>query len=584
MSKVMCWIMGNGGTRSLRGLPAGLLACAALFAAPVDEVSARTNASTPTATISAGITSVIEGGSATFTVTLSSAASAGGLTINLSVADVAGSDFVASTNEGAQTMSFSEGETSKSYGVATVNDENVESNGDVTVTLTSGTGYSLGTPKSASVLVKDNDPTATISAGITSVIEGGSATFTVTLSSAAPAGGLTINLSVADVAGSDFVASANEGAQTMSFSEGETSKSYGVATVNDGNVESNGDVTVTLTSGTGYSLGTPKSASVLVKDNDPTIVTISTGGTSGTNVTEGGPAVFFIHLSGAAPEGGLTINLSVADVAGSDFVASANEGAQTRSFSEGQTMRFYAVATFNDGNDENDGDVTVTLTSGTGYSLGTPKSASVLVKDNDPPGATDDKPIITIYYDQNYSAAATDRYLEARKLLNNARRPYQVRFVTGNSKVDKLAGVSGSVMPRFFLDDPEELGWGPSEPKVNNGGLKWLRSVLQVSASKPVVGDQADQVLSAVAAPNPFNPSTTIRVQLPASGPVSLTIYNMAGQVVRTLWDGRQVEAGDYAINWDSRDQQGHPVSSGVYLYVLRTHQQVLKHKMVLIR
>ena len=198
--------------------------------------------------------------------------------------------------------------------------------------------------------------------------------------------------------------------------------------------------------------------------------------------------------------------------------------------------------------------------------------------------AVPDEPTITIYHDPNHSAAAVDRYDEAERLLANARprRLFVVRIVTGTAEVDRLAGVSNSVMPRFFLGDPEEQDWGPSEPGVNNGGLRWLRSVL--SASKLVAEDQADQVLSVVAAPNPFNPSTTIRVQLPVGGPAFLTIYNLAGQVVRTLWEGRQVEAGDYAIDWDSRDGQGQPVASGVYLYVLRTKSQVLKNKMVLIR
>ena len=93
-----------------------------------------------------------------------------------------------------------------------------------------------------------------------------------------------------------------------------------------------------------------------------------------------------------------------------------------------------------------------------------------------------------------------------------------------------------------------------------------------------------DSVLAAIAAPNPFNPTTTLHIQLPATGPVSLTIYNMAGQGVRSLWDHHVLKAGYHAMDWDGRDQQGHPVTSGVYLYQLRTRKQVLMNKMVLIR
>jgi hypothetical protein len=68
--------------------------------------------------------------------------------------------------------------------------------------------------------------------------------------------------------------------------------------------------------------------------------------------------------------------------------------------------------------------------------------------------------------------------------------------------------------------------------------------------------------------PNPFNPQTTIAYQLPQVGPVKLTLYNVAGQVVRRLVDQVQA-AGQYQVTWDSRDDQGREVGSGVYLYRL---------------
>ena len=84
-------------------------------------------------------------------------------------------------------------------------------------------------------------------------------------------------------------------------------------------------------------------------------------------------------------------------------------------------------------------------------------------------------------------------------------------------------------------------------------------------------------------APNPFNPTTSLHVQLPASGPVWLTIYNVAGQVVRTIM-AQSLEADYHIFHWDGHDQQGHPVTSGVYLYRVQTTKQVLVGKMALIR
>ena len=106
------------------------------------------------------------------------------------------------------------------------------------------------------------------------------------------------------------------------------------------------------------------------------------------------------------------------------------------------------------------------------------------------------------------------------------------------------------------------------------------------ASAKPVLlGRSAtpDSVLAAVSVPNPFNPSTTLHVQLPGSGPVSLTLYNLSGQVVRRLMEGR-LDAGVYAYEWDGRDGQGQPVGSGVYIYRLRASDQIFVGKVTLIR
>ena len=63
--------------------------------------------------------------------------------------------------------------------------------------------------------------------------------------------------------------------------------------------------------------------------------------------------------------------------------------------------------------------------------------------------------------------------------------------------------------------------------------------------------------------PNPFNPSTTIRYSMKEAGPVSIEIYNIKGQLVRTLVDGVK-EAGNHTIVWNGLDKSNRSVSSGV--------------------
>ena len=90
--------------------------------------------------------------------------------------------------------------------------------------------------------------------------------------------------------------------------------------------------------------------------------------------------------------------------------------------------------------------------------------------------------------------------------------------------------------------------------------------------------------LAALAAPNPFNPSTTLYFQVPESGEVSLVIYNLAGQVVRTLIPGRTLKAGIYDVFWEGRDEQGRPAAPGVYLYRLTAGDKAIVRKMTLLR
>ncbi|MEW5794839.1 MAG: T9SS type A sorting domain-containing protein [Candidatus Zixiibacteriota bacterium] len=78
--------------------------------------------------------------------------------------------------------------------------------------------------------------------------------------------------------------------------------------------------------------------------------------------------------------------------------------------------------------------------------------------------------------------------------------------------------------------------------------------------------------------PNPFNPVTEIGFALPTADDVTLEVFNVLGQKVATLVDGR-VEAGAHRVTWDGSDQ-----SSGVYFYRLTAGKQVLSKKMLLLK
>ena len=83
--------------------------------------------------------------------------------------------------------------------------------------------------------------------------------------------------------------------------------------------------------------------------------------------------------------------------------------------------------------------------------------------------------------------------------------------------------------------------------------------------------------------PNPFNPSTSIRYDLPEASVVRLAVYNALGQQVRMLVSQEQA-AGSYDVVWDGRDGSGRVVSSGVYLMQFRAGTYARTHKMLLLK
>jgi hypothetical protein len=83
--------------------------------------------------------------------------------------------------------------------------------------------------------------------------------------------------------------------------------------------------------------------------------------------------------------------------------------------------------------------------------------------------------------------------------------------------------------------------------------------------------------------PNPFNPTTEISFDLPNAANAKLEIYNIMGQRVATLVD-RFTEAGTHSVTWNSTDDQGHQVASGIYFYRLDAGAFVDTKKMVLLK
>ncbi len=83
--------------------------------------------------------------------------------------------------------------------------------------------------------------------------------------------------------------------------------------------------------------------------------------------------------------------------------------------------------------------------------------------------------------------------------------------------------------------------------------------------------------------PNPFNPETIISFNLPEASAVNLNVYNILGQMVRTLVD-EELPAGAHSVMWDGKNGQGSEVASGVYFYRIKAGDFESTMRMTLLR
>lgn len=165
------------------------------------------------------------------------------------------------------TVTFAPGETTKTASVPVTADAVDEDNETVTATLSAPTNATLGTPSTQAGTITDDDEAPTITISNATAAEGGTATFTITLS-AASSKQVTVKATSASgsaTAGSDYTTLPTT---TITFAPGETTKTVAVTTTQDSLDESDETFTVSLTEPANATLGTPASGTGTITDND----------------------------------------------------------------------------------------------------------------------------------------------------------------------------------------------------------------------------------------------------------------------------------------------------------------------------
>lgn len=202
-------------------------------------------------------------------------------------------------------------------------DGTVEPDETATLTVAAGSGYTVGSPSSATgTILNDDVPTATIAVAPANVAEDGAPNlvYTITLNQANPSAATSVNFAIGGTAtnGTDYATIASP----LVISSGSTTGTITVNPTADATIETNETVSLTLSAGVGYTVGVPNAATgTILNDDLPNLtindVTANEGNAGTTNFT------FTVSLSAPAGPGGVTFDIAnangTATAAGSDY-------------------------------------------------------------------------------------------------------------------------------------------------------------------------------------------------------------------------------------------------------------------------
>jgi len=307
------------------------------------------------------------------------------VTVNYATSDntakVADGDYTASSG----TLTFNPGETAKAFVVPIINDNIVEGNEAITLTLSSPSGANPGVPMAASLTIIDDEGPATVQFAPTSYLvkendASGKVVAIVSLnhSSLTP---ITVDYATSNgtaTAGQDYTAVNG----TLTFAAGDITKTIEVQITSDNIVEPDEAFNLVLSNPTGASLGAPDDKATVQIQDTSTELTVQFDAAPYTVGEADGTATITVKLSSPSATA-VTVDYATSDgtaTTGEDYTAASG----TLSFAAGETTKTFAIPITDNTLNENNETVNLTLSNPTGgAALGEPSQTTLTINDDD---------------------------------------------------------------------------------------------------------------------------------------------------------------------------------------------------------
>jgi len=400
---------------------------------------------------------VNEDGATNLVYTFTRTDSTEAMTVNFSVGGTAtfNTDY---TQTGADTFTSSAGTVNFAVGSLTTTvtvdpsaDSTVEPDETVILMVTPGTGYTVGAPKTATGTITNDDTDVSVAVAPSTVTEDGATNLVYTFTrSGVTSGALTVNFSIGGTAtfSTDYTqtgaATFTPPTGTVTFGAGNSTATVTVDPTADTATEADETVILTLTAGTGYNVVSPTSATGTIT-NDDTEVSVAVAPSS--VLEDGATNMVYTFTRVGLTSGPLTVNFSVGGTAvfappgGDYFQTGADPGftatAGTVTFTAGSSTATVTVDPLGDSDQEPNETVIFTVTPGSGYTVGSPNSATGTITNDD-----NSPPTVVVGYGQCNSGQANGTMNLLVADVETAPGSLTLSATSSNTAVVPLANIS----------------------------------------------------------------------------------------------------------------------------------------------